>query len=90
MAEKPSPHLFCGPDIPAPIGVHPSQGVVENLSLGAMRASMALPDVLDDIGGSLAVIALYFRRKGEAESLWTPEDIPLLDGEPLDDEDRTN
>lgn len=35
--------------------------------------------LLDEIAEHLSVISLYFRRKGESESIFTPQDLEEID-----------
>jgi hypothetical protein len=52
-----------------------AQGPVMDLMEAQAKAMLAIPELLNDIAGSLSVIALYCEKKGLTENLFTEEEL---------------
>jgi len=52
-----------------------AQGPVMDLMEAQAKAMLAIPELLNDIAGSLAIIALYCEKKGISEGLFTEADL---------------
>lgn len=76
------------------------KNIVDDLTSAYIEGQIEMPEILSQVANSLmvledftAIIALYLKRKGESESLFTPDDIKILDrlemntGEDSEEED---
>ena len=50
-------------------------GPVADITEAYVRAVIALPEILQDIGDSLALIAMYVEKKGLAEGILKNDDV---------------
>lgn len=76
------------------------KNVVDDISISYIESQLEVPEILSQLANSLmvledftAIVALYLKRKGESESLFTFEDMKILDrlemniGEDTEDQD---
>ena len=52
-----------------------STGMVADMAEAYMKAVIALPEIMEDIADSMAVIALYCQKKGLNEGILTDDDL---------------
>lgn len=60
-----------------------SAGMVADLTDAYIKAVISLPEIMEDVADSMAIVALYCQRKGVAEGIMSDEDLE-------DDADKPN